>query len=541
MIKPIFKTNAFNEKIIYQFKLKNLKNKILKLTTKSYQQALPLVAVPLIAYNVQTDAKSRGKAIVLEHGKANHPVTDNTEKNIKALKNAGYKNADINRELDKNGNLKNESTKKAISCKGAPDDLDAQPAEIGGDYVGDMPEVYDNEVPDDIPMPEDMPSTDDIAELTDVEGLGDAIDAIPVAGAVVAEALPGTRFLKPLKDLCKGDVEKAVVGTLSRATETLIAPFKLGFAGGMGIFGGLLKLGGVNDDYAGFWNGIKQASQNWAKARDAIEDKILGRETKSERIERLKEERRKKLKEREEKIKQREKARQERAEAFRRKRLEEMQAAVASTQKEVLADDKQTSRAKRREELRKQKIEEEKRLLAEKEKERELAIERMNEANKGRVEKTMSEENPFKRAISSVMDNKQMSRAQKRETIRNLKIEEEKRLLAEKEKERELAVERMKEAEKHPVEEISSNCTISAPKEDDSIPDELIEALCDRALPLMQLAKRIKVYSELNRNFDFDEFVKETGFYDTNLEDFSVEEINRIRKILDERIKALKK
>lgn len=143
MIKSVINANFLEKNTIYKFKLKNLRNIKLKPKTKSYQQALPFVSVPLLAYNVQSDAKARGKAIALEHGKANHTITDNTEKNIKALKKAGYKDVDINRELDKHGNLKNESTKKAIASKGAPDDLDAHEANLDGDITGEPSQIYD--------------------------------------------------------------------------------------------------------------------------------------------------------------------------------------------------------------------------------------------------------------------------------------------------------------------------------------------------------------------------------------------------------------
>lgn len=38
----------------------------------------------------------------------------------------------------------------------------------------------------------------------------------PVLEGVAAELLPGTKFLKPGKDLIDGDYEKATVGTLTR-------------------------------------------------------------------------------------------------------------------------------------------------------------------------------------------------------------------------------------------------------------------------------------------------------------------------------------
>lgn len=327
MIKSVINANFLEKNTIYKFKLKILRNIKLKPKTKSYQQALPFVSVPLLAYNVQSDAKARGKAIALEHGKANHTITDNTEKNIKALKKVGYKNVDINRELDKHGNLKNESTKKAIASKGAPDDLDAQPAQVDEYYTGDLPPVYDDNLPDDTTLPEDVSLTEDLTNFSD---LGDSIDVIPVAGAIVAETLPGTKFFKPIKDLYHGDVEKTAVGTLSRATETLIAPIKLLYVGSMGLCSSLFKLAGMEDNedenerFVGFWNGVKLASRNWAEGRDEIEDIILGRETKSERKARLEEELRKKIEEREAKIIQLQKERAKRAEALKQKRLEQM-------------------------------------------------------------------------------------------------------------------------------------------------------------------------------------------------------------------------
>lgn len=479
--------NGYNGKYLFKSKnisaLENVSSKSIKDIVKNAlkikpkeEVAFPVVAVPILAYMQTHKDKIAEKLAKEAENKSNKYFTDNYKESVKKLKQAGVK-GNYEKYIDSTTGRLNTSGNSITNTqfKGAPDDLYAQPADVDGDYIGDMPEVYDNDVPDDIPM------TDNISTTDNIENLGNTIDTISVVGAAITEFLPLARYIKPIKDLQSGDTSKAAIGTATRIAEIPLAPLKFIYVGGMGLCSTLYKLAGMEDNedknerFVGFWNGVKLASKCWADVRDEIEDKILGRETKSEREYRLEQEWRKKMDEREEKIKQIEKARQERAETFRRKHLEEMQAAVASTQKEVLADDQQTSRAKRREELRKQKIEEEKRLLAEKEKERELAIERMNKA------------------------------------------------------------------EKHPVEENSSNCTISAPKEEDSIPDELIEALCDRALPLMQLAKRINIYSELNRNFDFDEFVKETGLYDTNLEDFSVEEINRIRKILDERIKALKK
>ncbi len=110
---------AFNSNILSRA-IKNRKN---------ISTTLPIVATPLLAYF----GPKRDKNIRDEHIRAeadnvsNQPVTERTKFNTKALKKAGYKDSEINRELDKEGYIKNQSTKaelkkQNITFKSSPDE-----------------------------------------------------------------------------------------------------------------------------------------------------------------------------------------------------------------------------------------------------------------------------------------------------------------------------------------------------------------------------------------------------------------------------------
>ena len=128
MIKPIsYAMQRTQCKNIFQKLTNNVLRSKKNQSITNLKYVMPYVAVPIVAYNTKTDANERTLAQNLEKGKAHTPVTDNTETNTKALRKAGIRKKDINKELDKDGNLKNESTKKdldskKISHKGAPDD-----------------------------------------------------------------------------------------------------------------------------------------------------------------------------------------------------------------------------------------------------------------------------------------------------------------------------------------------------------------------------------------------------------------------------------
>jgi len=103
----------------------------------------------------------------------------------------------------------------------------------------------------------------------------------PVFQGILAEVLPGTKFLKPAKDLIDGKIEKAVVGTGTRAGEILIAPVKLIWAGLGGVAGTISRLAGNKGKGTGFFGGVNAASKMWGKGREAVEDFILD-ETKAD-------------------------------------------------------------------------------------------------------------------------------------------------------------------------------------------------------------------------------------------------------------------
>ena len=116
------------------------------------------------------------------------------------------------------------------------------------------------------------------AEIT--EQLGHVADMLdnPVLEGVAAELLPGTKFLKPGKDLIDGDYEKATVGTLTRLGEIAIAPVKLGWAGFGALAGGISWLAGNRGEGVGLVGGFKKASHMWANGRNKLENTIIERE-----------------------------------------------------------------------------------------------------------------------------------------------------------------------------------------------------------------------------------------------------------------------
>ena len=113
-----------------------------------------------------------------------------------------------------------------------------------------------------------------------IEQLGHVADMLdnPVLEGVAAELLPGTKFLKPGKDLIDGDYEKATVGTLTRLGEIAIAPVKLGWAGFGALAGGISWLAGNRGEGVGLVGGFKKASHMWANGRNKLENTIIERE-----------------------------------------------------------------------------------------------------------------------------------------------------------------------------------------------------------------------------------------------------------------------
>ena len=276
------------------FDFKNSKVTLNDLKKSKVINSLPFVTLPLVAYMQSATSRNNLTANLVKdavnkmsQNKMSTPVTDRTEINLEALKKAGVSKTERMKYIKSNGYIDDEGkeickSKNITSFKASPDDIEADYIKVDEDYLVDSSQECAEEL-----LNDDIPSMDDLVGLDDIH---DVIEKIPVAGAVVAEALPGTRFFKPIKDLCNGDIEKAAVGTLSRTADIVLSPLKLGYVGLMGICSSFYKLCGIDEDYTGFINGVKLASKNWAEARDEIEDTILGRETKFERERRLQEE-----------------------------------------------------------------------------------------------------------------------------------------------------------------------------------------------------------------------------------------------------------
>ena len=298
------------------YSTKIFKNKIKANKTKNAIMALPIISTPLVAYysvkenrNIRNNSIQEEKTKCKELHSSSHPITDNTKYNTKALENAGYNKSEIEQHLDKNGNIADYKTKqilrsKNIPFKGDSDDLDAQSASVGGNYTGDLPQS-ELDVPNYNDVHSEIHSSGGFATMEPdnhgmgfgqisagfgeiqfpegaeiTEQLGHVADMLdnPVLEGVAAELLPGTKFLKPGKDLIDGDYEKATVGTLTRLGEFAIAPVKLGWAGFGALAGGISWLAGNRGEGVGLVGGFKKASHMWANGRNKLENTIIERE-----------------------------------------------------------------------------------------------------------------------------------------------------------------------------------------------------------------------------------------------------------------------
>ena len=112
--------------------------------------------------------------------------------------------------------------------------------------------------------------------MSGVSEVADKINNLPVMGTI-AEMLPGTKFLKPLEHLAKGELDKAAVTGLTRAAEFFIfAPAKL-ITTGLGAAGGTIaRLLGKKGKGTGALGGAKAALDLWNKGRGAAENFVLG-------------------------------------------------------------------------------------------------------------------------------------------------------------------------------------------------------------------------------------------------------------------------
>ena len=268
--------------------IKNI-NKLVKMET------LPIVTVPLIAYYETKTSKNKLIKKVTNEAitqSTNTPVTDRVKKNIEALKKAGVPENKCLKYIQSDGYMNEEGKKicqanSSTNFTGAP--KDTQP------YDHDMQDY--NDVHSDISTSDGGFATlepensmeigqmdSNLGELSESAGITEQMDQVldvidnPLLEGVAAELLPGTKFLKPGKDLIDGDYEKAAVGAATRLGEIAAAPVKLGWAAFGALAGTASWLAGNRGEGVGLWGGMKQASKMWAKQRNGIENAIINRE-----------------------------------------------------------------------------------------------------------------------------------------------------------------------------------------------------------------------------------------------------------------------
>ena len=226
-------TININKNSLNLFNLKH-NNKVIKNITKpSAMKSLPIVTIPLVAYyESSTSRNNLAKNLANEaisktsNNATNTPISDRTEKNLEALKKAGVPERERMKYINSNGYMDSEGKEicrnnNVTSFTGKPDEPQPYEPNIpdysdahsdihtsGGEFATMEPDNHNMGFGQisagfgELELP-------DSADIT--EQLGHVADMLdnPVLEGVAAELLPGTKFLKPGKDLIDGDYEKA--------------------------------------------------------------------------------------------------------------------------------------------------------------------------------------------------------------------------------------------------------------------------------------------------------------------------------------------
>lgn len=277
-IIPI-KTNFINKNIA-------LFNRVIPKTKNSnaVSNIIPIVSTPLVAYVVSATSQTNLKNNVVqeaarkaENKDAVSPITDRTKKNLEALKKAGVPESDRKQYIKSDGYMDDDG-KKICRNKGVRNFTGSPQDDINQQYG--IEHAIDTEFSSDITMYNNIDTKQILAgnELTDSFDQLIELAENPVLEGVVAEMLPGTKFLKPGKDLLEGDYEKAAIGAISRGLEILVAPVKIGWSLFGAAAGGISWLAGNRGEETGLIGGFKHASHMWAKSRNKAENYIIDRE-----------------------------------------------------------------------------------------------------------------------------------------------------------------------------------------------------------------------------------------------------------------------
>lgn len=298
--------------------LKNSYKPLLK-TEKKVIGAIPIVAVPLVAYMNPpgTREAERIKKMQEETKHIAKLVTKRTKHNTEELKALGVKDKDINKYLKSDGRYTTEGkniVKNKTSFRGEQNNTYNEPNNdnsakeflFSSDSIDTSSDLANacSDTADDITDTIDS-GTDILDAVSDTEESSSIVTeavktaiktdlaADVIAGTVevaLAEAAPLVKFVKPIKDLLDGDFKKAGAGLVSRGVDIILAPGKLTLATLTAIVNGFIEKDKGKNFVNGFTNGFSDFYKGWAEYRDEVEDSFLERETKSEKRERLRQE-----------------------------------------------------------------------------------------------------------------------------------------------------------------------------------------------------------------------------------------------------------
>ena len=186
--------------------IKDIVKNALKIKQKE-EVAIPVVAVPILAYMQTHEDKIKEKLAKEALKKSDKYFTDNYHDSVEQLKKAGVK-GNYNKYIDSTSGRLNSSGNKITNTpfKGDPDDLNAHEANLDGDITGEPSQIYDvnsdlsdldsesremlNEINNtDMSLPPDLQEIIDMPSIDTPDGFldtifGDLPDGMSVAGDV---------------------------------------------------------------------------------------------------------------------------------------------------------------------------------------------------------------------------------------------------------------------------------------------------------------------------------------------------------------------